>query len=378
MTSICTRCALRLHRVSQQETQHIVGRAFSQATTRSREFPTFAYTANDDLNDALADLRNKHLVPAFLTTRERKLIFSPKHKDYLKQNPQTVEFGGDEIELQWINRLTDRPAREALTRQALEQIFETKDDKTWSNVAKLLQANKILKKPVDERMQAKIVRKALHQGKILHVLSILQQSRKTGMSLKTPEVLETLIQGLRDLAQRSNWNKAHTEKALKEMNIVAWLLESEEHGDGGKLRKDDPRRSPKVLGVMLELAAVYAYKHTEGKDVTGVVQRYADRLLSCMDDAQVSPSDEALFLVERGPQTSFQQYIPILHGTFVANTLLREQMPQADKARQVIANYEARLSELAAVLESRAPEKGTYDYVALESWRRMILSRPVL
>ncbi|KAM3417843.1 hypothetical protein BST61_g6064 [Cercospora zeina] len=295
-----------------------------------------------------------------------------QQKDYLKENPQTVEFGGEEIELQWINRLTDRPARGTLTRQALGQIFETKDDKTWSNVAKLLQANKILKKPVDERMQAKIVRKALNQGKIAHILAILQQSQKTGMSLKTPDVLDTLIQGLRNLAMKTNWDKAHTERALKEMNIVASMLESEEHGDGGKLRKDDPRRSPKILGVMLELAAVYAYKHTGGKDVTGVVQRYADRLLSCMDDAQVSPPDEALFLVERGRQTSFQQSIPVLHGTFVANKMLGEQMPQAEKARQVITNYEARLSGLAAMLESRAPEKGTYDYVALESWKKMI------
>lgn len=372
MTSICTRCALRIHRASQQETQQIASRAFSQATTRSREFPTFAYTTNDDLNDALANLRNKHLVPAFLNKREQKLIFSPKQKDYLKENPQTIELGGEEIELQWINRLTDRPARKVLTQQALEQIFATRDDKAWTNVAKLLQANQILKKPVDERMQAKIVRKALNQGKIAHILAILQQSQKTGMSLKTPQVLDTLIQGFRDLAQRTNWDKAHTEKALKEMNLVALMLESEEHGGGGRLRKDDPRRSPKVLGVMLELAAVHAYKHLEGKDTTGVVHRYADRLLSCMDDGHVAPSEEVLNLSERGPQTSFQQSIPVLHGTFLANKMLGEKMPQAEKARQVITNYEARLSGLAAVLESRAPEKGTYDYLALESWQKMI------
>ncbi|KAI5365166.1 hypothetical protein Slin15195_G047030 [Septoria linicola] len=374
MASICTRCALRIQRASQREGSIIPAssRAFSQSTSSSREFPMFEYSTNDDLNDALANFRNKHLVPAFLNRREQKLIFSPKQKDYLKENPQTIELGGEEIELQWIDRLTDRPARKKLVKDALNQIFQTKDGKAWENVGKLMIANQTLKKPLEEKLQAKIVRKAFTQGRSSHILTILQQVEKTGMTLKSPCVLHTLVQGFRDMAMKSNWEKTHVEKALKDMNLVTLMLESEQHGNTGALRKGDPRRSPEVLGVMLELAAVYAFKHADAKDVNGIVQRYADRLLSCMSEEHVSPPEDALYLCKTGPQTAFQQAIPVLHGVFVANKVLGEKMPQGEKARQVIANYESRLSSLASELESRAPEKGTYDYTALEAWRRMI------
>lgn len=311
-------------------------------------------------------------MPAFLNKREQKLIFSPKQKNYLKENPTTVELGGEEIELQWMNRLTDRPARQKLIKQALDAIFESNDGKDWRNLEKLLQALKeVHKKPLAEKLQDKIVRKAFDRGQINTVLQILQHVDRTGMSLKSGLVLRTLVMGLRDSAQKSGWEREHLRLSLERLEKVKELLESEDHGAGGIVRKTDPRRSPFVLGVQLELVAIYAFKHNAGVDSNDTVSRYADRLLSTISEDHAL-LDRELALEEKAVQWRFQQAIPILHGVFIANKILGEKMPQAEKARHIIADYESRLNGLASVLEGRQPEKGSYDHTALEAWRRMI------
>lgn len=373
MASLCTRCSLRLQRQSQPS--RLITRTFCQSTTRPVEFPTFTPSTNKTLNDTLAAYRDKHLVPAFLTRREQQLIFSPHKKDYLKENPTTIELGGQEIKLQWFDRHTDRPARIKLVKAALEQIFQSKDGRDWENVAKLLQALKeVHKAPLEEKVQDKIVRKAVHQGQISQVLKMLQHADKTSMSLKSGLVLKTLVMGVRNTAQRSGWEKEHVIRALEMMQRIAQLLETEQHGAGRNLVEGDPRMDPFILGVQLELVSVYAYKHNQGVDENETVARYADRLLCSIGEEQLDASvlETKLVLRDQGAHSEFQQAVPILHGVFLANKMLGEEMPQAEEARRLIAAYEHTMSGLAAILEGRAPAQGSYDHSALETWRRMI------
>ena len=137
-----------------------------------------------------------------------------------------------------------------------------------------------------EKQVDKIVRSAVEMGGLGTILQCLHQAHNTGMTLKRDEVLNGVVWGLHDMAQRGGWSEKATAKAIKDANEVAMQLESEEHGSGKVLRADDPRKRPDVLGVYLELTAVYAYKHQNGKDVDGKVRAYTERLLANIEGAE--------------------------------------------------------------------------------------------
>lgn len=281
MAAVCHRCALRLQRIAQADAAVFRKRTFSSTSTLHR-LPTFADSSNPELNEALTQLRDKHLVPAYLGKQQRKLIFGQKYKQFLQDNPQTAYPGGQEVELRWIDRKRDIPKRRPLVSKALHLIMDSESN-DWQNLPLVLEGMKEgVKKPLREQDLEMLVRKALQRGKLGVIIQCLQQSEKTGMSLEQEYVLRSVVYGLREMAFRSGWDRATTAKALRDANVISLLLESEEHGSGRKLKPDDPRVRPEILGVFLELAAVYAKKHSESKDGQGLVKAYAGRLVSSL------------------------------------------------------------------------------------------------
>jgi hypothetical protein len=75
------------------------------------------------------------------------------------------------------------------------------------------------------------------------------------------------------------------EKALKQADDLAELLESADHGSGRKLSPNDPRTRPAVIGLFLELHAVYAQQYQNGQDVSGKVKAYATRFMATFDQS---------------------------------------------------------------------------------------------
>ncbi|KAF2170975.1 hypothetical protein M409DRAFT_63978 [Zasmidium cellare ATCC 36951] len=370
MASICHRCALRLQRAAQAEIPTLSKRTFSSTTTRQRTLPTFTEASNPELNNVLATLREKHFIPAYLRKQERKMIFKHEFKQYLQDNPQTVYLGEEEVQLQWIDRNRDIPARKDLVNQALNLIAEG-ESSDWQNLPKLLQAlNEGVKKPATPEQMEKIMRKALQNGKIGIIIQCLQQAGKTGMTLNNEHVLRSVISGLHELAVGSDWSESATGRALRDANVVSLLLESEEHGTGRKLTPNDPRTRPEVLGVFLELTAVYAYKFEEAKDTQGLVKAYAGRLLSNLKDRESGPND--VQLLNKGKQYPMLFATSIWHGLTLAQKILGKEMPEQSVAIKAIQEYESTISRLAEQLKSQQPAEGTYAEQALTAWEKCI------
>lgn len=216
------------------------------------------------------------------------MIFKKEFQQYLQDNPQTVYLGDQEIQLEWMDRNSDIPARGPLVKQALNLIAEG-ESADWHNLPKLLQAlNEGVKKPATSAQMEKIVRKALENGKIGFIIQCLRQADKTGMTLKDEDVLRSVVIGLHEMAESSGWSEGATGRALRDANVISGLLESEEHGTGRKLAPRDPRTRPEVLGIFLELTAVYAYKFEGAQDKQGLVKAYAGRLLSNMENREIA------------------------------------------------------------------------------------------
>ncbi|KXT03486.1 hypothetical protein AC578_1545 [Pseudocercospora eumusae] len=385
MASICNRCALRLQRAS-SIAQITSRRAFTQSVFRSKQLPSFIETPNEELNNILATLRTKHFLPKYLHKSERRLIESPKNKQYLEENPQTTQIGGEEIELEWID-VAKRPSEVPLCKKAFQIIFNSKDN-SWENLPRLLRAiaetnpkgkgTTPLTRPELER----IVRKAVEQSKLSVVLRCLQPNAGTGISLKGPRLVEALIVGVRQTALRSNWEENHVAIALERFQELMSLFEREEHGGGKYLRPGDARRRPEVLGTLLELAAVYTYKHGGGEDTNGVVKTYADRLLSILEaDPQRYNADE--FITIKGGTgyenhqlryMSFMLSVPIYHGLLLAEKVLGDSLPRSGSAKMIISQYQTRLESLASTIESRknSYERHAYEVEALEAWNKCI------
>ncbi|KAH9832134.1 hypothetical protein Tdes44962_MAKER08824 [Teratosphaeria destructans] len=376
MTNICTRCALRLHRAAQNDVPlPAARRAFSHTTTRRKQhgIPKFAETASPELDDVLLSMREKHFVPAYLKRTERRLIFGTKHKQFLEDNPQVIDIAGEDVELKWIDRRTEIPNRTKLLHEALDLIFESDDHTAWAQLLHILigmkRANALSK--LEGRAFGKIVRKAGEAGRLGIVLRCLAQSELTGMTLRNRELLDQLVCGLHDVAQKSGWEKEAVQKALKEAHMVARLLETEEHGGGRYVEEDDARRRPEIIGVFLELAAVNAYKHYNGEDREGNVRIYANRLLSCLDQDLNSvsiPQKPA----PKGPQYAILHAVPVWHGLHLADKILKDDMPQRQRARDVAKRYERGISGLISAIEKQNPREGSYGEQALRAWAECI------
>lgn len=280
-----------------------------------------------------------------------------------------MQIGDEEIQLSWMDRRSDIPNRKKLVRHVLDLMGKSGDRKAWSNLPLMLVGLKHIDAKLDESMMEMIVRRAVNAGRLDVIIQCLEQARFTGMTLKRDEVLRNVIWGLHSQAQRQNWSASAVHKALAEARQLALMLEAEEHGTGKVLARDDPRQRPEIIGVFLELAAVNAYKHEGKTDKSGVLAAYTTRLLSCIGD-KAQPKSFAPPKV--GPVYEMLHGVPIWHGLSLAQKVLGNQMPMAQQAAEVAADYEASLNNLAQAIEAQAPKDGSYGAQALDVWKNCI------
>jgi len=142
----------------------------------------------------------------------------------------------------------------------------------------------------DLALQEKILRKLQLADQFGVILRSLRRSAATGLTLKNDAVLNQVLNALRETASLDNWEKERLQKALKQADDLAELLESADHGSGRTLSPNDPRTRPAVIGLFLELHAVFAQQYQNGQDVTGKVKAYATRFMATFNTSnQVCP-----------------------------------------------------------------------------------------
>lgn len=386
MASLCTRCALRLRRAATAEPFSLL-RPLSTTTSRPKHaIPIFAETSNAELNDVLASMRDKHFIPAALKPSHRKLIFGHSNRQELASNPRAVEIAGERIELKWIDQLTEIPNRTKLFRRAVKLMAEDRSGEAWKNLIQLLTGLKRSGVTVQRMEMERLMRLATESGNFDAVIQCLRRADETAMTLQRPEVLEAVLLGLRKEGQADGWSEESMEKAMRRGRDIAQLLETEMHSGGKQLKDLELRRDPRVIGVFLELSAVFVEKHQGGVDVDGRVKAYSERLLYNIDGAKevrstqssssVCPTDHRAQIQsteppKEGPQTEVLLTLPIWHGLKLAHKILAIDMPNPMLAEEVRSNYEDGLTTLVRKLEARDPNPTPGGYVdqALTAWR---------
>lgn len=287
MASICSRCALRLHRAAVTEATPLSRTLTTTTARRTHAVPKFSETSNAELDDVLASMRSKHFIPAALTPPQRRLIFGLSKREELTNYPQSVDVAGEQVELKWMDRRTEIPNRTKLFHRAVKMMGEDGSSEAWGNLFPLLLGLKRSGAEIEKADMERILRLLANGGHISELKQCLRRGTETGMLLTRPEVLDGVLLALRKLGRKDDWSQESMEKAIALSRELAQLLEMEMHGGHGKVAKEsDLRRNPRVIGVFLELSAVFAEKHQGGKDVDGRVRAYVERLLYNLDGAK--------------------------------------------------------------------------------------------
>jgi hypothetical protein len=341
--------------------------------------PTFAETSSPELDDVLLQLRTKHFIPAYLNKRQRHLIFGDKFKQELENNPAYATLGEEEIKLVHIDRRSEIPARKPLVLKALSLIEENNE---WRQLPSLLEGLHKARPQPDLALQEKILRKLQLADQFPVILRSLRRSAATGLTLKNDAVLNQVLNALRETASLENWEQTRLQQALKQADDLAELLESADHGSGRKLSPNDPRTRPAVIGLFLELHAVYAQQYQSGQDVSGKVKAYATRFMATFDQSHqvrssLFPLDKHPLTISQpaetdlptvGPPIEFLSKMSIYHGLSLASKILGPNMPDAARASKIVQQYEQRLSTLATALSARNPEPNSFAASSLKAW----------
>ncbi|KAH7054314.1 hypothetical protein B0J12DRAFT_450177 [Macrophomina phaseolina] len=311
----------------------------TSAVRRRHTLPTFEPSSSPELTALLDTARARLMVPAHLNLAQQHLVYRDAHRARLdpatNPEPYYSTVAGADVALEHLDRQRDIPAHWSVFSRALA-LAETRAD--WENVGRLLEGLRDAGVVLKDTWVQKFVREAGAKGQMHVVLRALQRAERTGVRLRSADVVERVMWEVRGVAARSGWGEAETDRAVVLAEQVVELMEREEHCGGRRVEKGDLRTLPFVIATPLELAAVQAVRHREGRDEEGLVKAYAERLCvnlghygtqepaTSSDDAS---SSKPLNRYQRFAQAThkLRRLVPVWHGLTLAQRVLGDSMP---------------------------------------------------
>jgi len=294
-----------------------------------------------------ADVRQKCFLPASLTHEQQTLVFSGTSKTKLEAEPYTVNIGGEEFRLEFVDKTKDQPN---LWKFLLKATRLMKDKNDWDNLPKLLagfrRANKHLKNPQPEQL----LRYGWKAGRLDVLIECARCAAQTGFVLKERELVQLYMFFIHEEALRSGWDVEKTKQALSRCQIIVKLLEDMKHMPDVS-DEYPPNRDPLVIGILLEMAAVRAaqaknlfqFPKPDGEpqapeSLTDIeklkmgdrVPKYAERFLASQLDTITPPAKEDAETPEKYYHACNQylnKLIPVVHGIRVAQKVIDPKSP---------------------------------------------------
>ncbi|KAF2235874.1 hypothetical protein EV356DRAFT_575398 [Viridothelium virens] len=334
MACRCCEAALKRNGVQTSNIAKLTSRrSFSSGTRylKNGGLPIFGETSSPELDSVLSTLRYKVFLPnAHLNQQQRKLVFREKYRSQLETQPVKVTIGDEEVELVHMDQL-NLPNTWDLTKRVFALLSKEKQAKDWHNVLpNLMHGFQGVRFGLSPARMEKMVRTANSAEMQDVVMKCLQQVKTTNLSLKWPGIRYEVLWGIHAAAQNGGtepWGEQETKQAIGWMKQVAIQLESRIHGGGFLNDSHDPRASPAVIGLLLELYAARASQHMGGVDMEGKVRIYAERLMDVLprwrDDYFADAPHEGQKLV-------FQ--VILYQALNLAQRVLGADMPQAEAA----------------------------------------------
>lgn len=244
---------------------------------------SFSETSSPELDNLLASIRHKIILPSYLQLEQRKKLYDHRYEKKLQADPITMEIDGETLKFYYTDLLNDMPNTRNIVFKAVDQM-KTPDD--WQNLPRLLEGVCVhAGRKLRHYDYPKMIRKAGFQGQLRVIFACIREAKRTGFKLATSETVNELLVWVQKEAIESDWDKVATEQALAWTERVIESLEDEKHQPVRKRGKKDLKafplfRDPQVLAPRLHMAAALAAKHNGGEDAGGKVTKYAKELMS--------------------------------------------------------------------------------------------------
>lgn len=298
-----------------------------------------------------------------------------------------ARIGGEDFQLEHIDRVQDVPNSRKAFFEAVDLMKEKKD---WDQVPVMLQELKNAGRSFNTPLPLILIRKAAIAGRMDVMIECVRRVEATGFRLNDPDLVAALMWGLQYKAIASKFSEKHTKKALSWAEMLLIILEEDRHACH-KVLKNDPRRRLEVIGALLQLAAVRAARHLDGKDEHGMVEKYAERALVAslgqrppLLDVEATrektvavetTAEEEAAEEERRAKKAIRKRaasihdanawlkstVPILHGMKVAQTVLDPASQLAVQLKRKADALEATvISQQELMIKDDLPKNSTY------------------
>ncbi|KAK3375470.1 hypothetical protein B0H63DRAFT_399789 [Podospora didyma] len=242
---------------------------------------TFNKSGSPKLQEALNLLREKIILPTYLSPEQQEQRHKSRNKKKLDTDPITLEIDGEVVKFGFQDRF-ELPN----TWKVFQDIYKNMNTKVdFDNLRPALEGLKKAHRHLPHHAYTKLIAKAYHIDALDTILDCVRAVKKTHFKLDHHEKVATLLTAIQTIAVQSGWKKAELEKALKRTQSILDALEAEPvHKPSAKQNSEKWAfplyRDPLILSSRLHMAAALAAKHNGGKDVDGVVAKYAQELLS--------------------------------------------------------------------------------------------------
>ncbi|KAF2153425.1 hypothetical protein K461DRAFT_321080 [Myriangium duriaei CBS 260.36] len=369
MSFVCRGCAMQAQPISSANVPvRTAARHFSSSSRMGvlprHSVPVFPESSSQELNTMLSTLRNDHLMPAFLSADQQRLIYRRKFQKRLENVPTTAEIRGEEFDLRPLDRNAMTVQRKHLIKSSIDTLIEAED---WAQVAPMLQGLAALGKHSSAAHMEKLIRNVAAAGGFGVVVQALRTAEWKKISVRTKHVRRAAVRGMRQTAEHGGWSKESVDRAVRHAEEV--LLSFEDARHVGKLSaKVDPLIDPLLMAAWLELYAVRAYKYNDGKDEDGKVRVYFDRLVRRFD-----PARNEYASLESKPDLAinneFMRLLPMWQGVSLAAKVLDgPALSQAGQLRQYAKSCGDILAKNVEQLRNGEVKPGSYADLAIKEY----------
>ncbi|PGH27201.1 hypothetical protein AJ80_01158 [Polytolypa hystricis UAMH7299] len=309
-------------------------RPFSSSQTHMQDVPVFKPTSSEKLDSLLNKFRETVFIPASLTQRHQRLIYRDKYAGKLQQQPVFVNVGRDGSEKFQLRHLDFQKSPRTTEFREVVRLLKTRED--WYAFTPFLSGLRASKRKLEPQHWEWVIRQASRAGMQDLALKWAVQSKHTGLTLKYPGVARQMFQSFFEKGLAADFKGEEVVYALKLAKQAAMLLNAPEHT--WAIEKEDPKRQPFTIGVLLELAAARAIDAFEGKDEEGDVNLYTTVLMANWRlGTTAAPKDKDVFLAN----SRLLELLPMWHGLKLAM-----QIEDIKTNQHLWRNLAMRLNEL--------------------------------
>jgi hypothetical protein len=339
----CSQCAVRSTARAGSAQQRLF--ATSAVLLKHGAVPSFTDVSSPELQSLLTNIRENLFLPAHLSESQTLLIEKEKYRRQL-ETPTKATIAGEEFTLKPLSRFQRPNGRRSLA-AAVELMQEKRD---WDNLPNLLQGMKTAAGLRSSRRWhptlEKVISRLGRAGRQEVLLECLRRGSETGITMNSRQFATDIFTQFHRKAVDNDFNPQDTKKAFSWAEQAAVVMENPEHAGSTNLAgEDDPRTSPEVIGILLDLAAVNSSKNLAGKDDGNKVASYAEKFLNTPVALKPLPADG--FDINRWMWVQ----VPILHGLNLAQTILGPKSKYADELRSRAAALGAQVEEAKTRLE---------------------------